>query len=209
MPALGTLPPLPRRTRRIRMLLLLLVVLALAVGRLEMGQSGQQGSFALPGAVRVAPSFYRGGPPSDSDLAALRDDSNVRAVIRVGQPDIAEKAATGGLGQAYLEIQVPPGAAPTLVQLTTIAGFLRGHLARPGVVYLHGDTGEQAVTTAAQLELLRGETLPQVLDGLSAADVRAMSSGQLVAVRSLAAALTGDRSSTTANSYASARPLSW
>ena len=69
--------------------------------------------------------------------------------------------------------------------------------------------GIMAVTTAAMLLLVRGETWPTVTAQLTKTDLQALSADQLVAINQLSSALSRPGSQSPASPYAAARIDRW
>jgi hypothetical protein len=212
--ALGSQAKLGRRQFGFR-----LVLVALAAGVLGGQLSGLidlKGN-ALPAppldATTVAFHLVRGARPADKDLIALRTEYGVKAVVNLSGPNVEERVVTRELALDYVELSLAADAAASASQLTTVVDFVRTHLSKGEVVYLHDDTGHDAsVAMAAMLLLLRGEKLDQVLGTFSAQDRHALSGDQLVALRALgeAKAAQGNGSAVPAsNPYSLVASLRW
>ena len=79
---------------------------------------------------------------------------------------MAEQATAASLGQGYLYLPLPQDASPTRAQQQVLARFMRRYTAGGDSVYLHDDVGGgRAVTTAAMLLLLHGQSWPAVVGG--------------------------------------------
>jgi hypothetical protein len=210
--ALGSAGALGRRQLVFRMILV-----ALAAGVLGGQLSGLidlKGN-ALPAppldATTVAYHLVRGARPADKDLIALRSEYRVTAVVNLTGPSVEERVVARDLGVDYLELSLAADAAPSAAQLTSVADFVRTHLSKGDVVYLHDDTGHDAcVAMSAMLLLLRGDPLDQILAALPAGDRQALSAQQLAALRALAAVKSTRGEAVPANNpFLSAATLSW
>src|SRR5439155_4503410 len=118
---------------------------------------------------------------------ALRSDYGVRAVVNLTGPNVEERVVARDLALDYVELSLAADAAASAAQLTTVVDFVRTHLSRGEVVYLHDDTGHDAcVAMSAMLLLVRGEPLDPVLAALSQQDRQALSGQQVAALHDLA-----------------------
>jgi hypothetical protein len=213
-PALGGFAKLGRRQTIVR-IVLVLVALAVLGGQVTgLFPLVRKGTPVAPlGATTVASDLMRGGQPADADLIALRDQYRIRAVVNLAGTDVAERAVAQDLDMGYLELEIPPDAAPTAAQLGRIVAFLRTYVERRQVVYLHDLSGrEWSVVTSAMLLLLRGDGLDQVLAAFPAADRSAITAAQLTALRDVAAAKAAHGAGSavpSGNRYAAAGRLTW
>jgi hypothetical protein len=143
-----------------------------------------------PAVQAVASGLLIGGTPSDADLQNLADGYRVDAVVNLDAPSVAEQVTATSLHQAYLYLPLSAGMSPTWAQLRVLAGFMRRYTARGGSVYLHDDVGGgRAVTTAAMLLLLRGQTWSAASAEITTPDLDSLSDGQWLAVERLEDAL--------------------
>ncbi|GEL17314.1 hypothetical protein [Pseudonocardia asaccharolytica] len=192
-PALGAVAPLGRRRVLARAGLLLgLLVLAMlvrATGVLH-PDPGPDALPPLPAAAKVVPGLLRAGAPTETDLVLLRDTFAVRGVVVIGAASVEEQAVVPALGMRLLQLDVAEGAAPTAAQVQQLDAFVRSVRAEgPGVVFMHDASGTGPVVVAAAMEqLVAGRPLPEVLAGLSAAELDGLSAAQLQALRDAARA---------------------
>jgi hypothetical protein len=168
----------------------LTLILVLGLARLLVSVGVIQVSSLRPAVQTVAPGLVVGSAPGDADLQDLASDFRVDGVVDLDAPSVAEQAAAASLGQGYLHLPLPPDASPTRAQLQVLARFMRRYTARGDSVYLHDDVGGgRAVTAAAMLLLLRGQSWPAVTAKLTTAELASLSAGQREAIRRLEAAL--------------------
>jgi hypothetical protein len=212
--ALGSQSRLRRRQVGFRLVLVALVAGVLG-GQLS-GLVDLKGN-AVPAppldATTVAFHLVRGAHPADKDLIALRTEYGVKAVVNLTGPNVEERVVTRELALDYVELSLAPDAAASASQLTTVVDFIRTHLSKGEVVYLHDDTGHDAsVAMSAMLLLLRGERLDRVLATFSEQDRQALSGEQLAALRALAeakAAQSDGSAGPAGNPYGPVASLSW
>ena len=189
-PAIGAWDPLPGHIRRRRGAVALTLMLVLGLARLLVSVGVIQVSSPRPAVQTVAPGLVIGGAPSDADLQDLASGFRVDAVVNLDAPSVAEQATAASLGQGYLYLPLPEDASPTRTQLQVLAGFMRRYTAGGRSVFLHDDVGGgRAVTTAAMLLLLRGQSWPAVSAEMTTAELAALSDGQRLAIKRLEAAL--------------------
>jgi hypothetical protein len=189
-PAIGPGGRLPRRALIRRYALALALILLLGVAKMLIAPGTSVGSMIQPGRV-VTPGLIIGAAPTDTELQELAADLQVDAVVNLGAPSVAERAAATSLHQAYLYLAVAQGDAPTLAQLRLVAGFVRRYTGRGGWVYLHDDVdGGRAETTAAMLLLWRGQPWSAVSAQLTPAARGSLSKDQRLALDRLRSALT-------------------
>jgi hypothetical protein len=198
-------PVLIRRSAVAIGLLVLLVLAKLLVSHLETGPP----ALTAPSRV-VATGLDIGGAPSDQDLEYLAASLRVDGVVNLGGPSVAEQVTAASVHQSYLSLAVPPGAAPTWGQLRVLAGFMRRRTVDGGSVYLHDDVGGgRAVAAADMLLLLRGEAWPAVSRGMTTAELRSLSNGQLLAINQLISGLDPIGPAPVGTPYAAARLDPW
>jgi hypothetical protein len=189
-PAIGAGIALPRRIRLRRGAVVLTLILLLGLAKVLISTGIIQVSSPRPAVQTVVPGLFIGGTPSDADLQNLADGYQVDAVVNLDAPNVAERATTASLHQAYLYLPLSAGMSPTSAQLRTLASFMRRYTARGGWVYVHDDVGGgRAVTTAAMLLLLRGQTWSAASAEITTADLDSLSDGQRLAVKRLEDAL--------------------
>ena len=188
----------------------LLLLLGLAKYVVASREVGPDSLSALPGGRSVTAGLDIGGEPSDYDLQALAESYGVAGVVNLAGPNVAEQATMASLHQSYLRVALPPGAAPTWLQLREVASFLRSHTERGATVYLHDEVGGgRAVVTAEMLLLLRGEPSSAVLQGITTAERESLNKRQMLAIKQLTNALDRNSGSSTGNPYAGARLDRW
>jgi O-antigen/teichoic acid export membrane protein len=179
-PSIGSVSRIPRRSALARLGLLA----ALPVAGLAARVSGVLGHHvstlpALPDVAVVQPGVIRSGQPEEPDFVRIRDDYGVRAVVSIDGrndfilSDIEEQAVVQNLGMGYLQLNVPDGAAPTVMQVYAVAELIR--TTRPAthvpqnLILLHDQTGRgPVVLLAAMVQILDHRPLGSVLDGLPA-----------------------------------------
>lgn len=211
-PAIGGGGRLPRKIlgRRGAMVLALVILLGLTKHVVSARAVGPDSLSALPGGHSVTAGLDVGGQPSDLDLQALADSYRVDGLANLGGVSVAEEVTAAALHQAYLRLNVAPGAALTWVQLKTLATFMRTETANGSTVYVHDDTGGGRVVAAADMLLLvRGRSWSAVRTGMTASQQNSLSIAQLQALKELVSALHQGRSSMTMNPYAAARLEPW
>ena len=131
-----------------------------------------------------------GSAPADSDLAEFAAVLRVDGVVNLAAPSVAEQVTAASLHQVYLYLPVPPGMAPTSAQLRRLAGFVRRHTERGAWVYVHDDVGgARAVTAAAMLLLLRGQTWTAVSAEITPPGLKSLGEQQRLALERLRSAL--------------------
>lgn len=189
-PAIGASSLFPGRVRLRLGTVVLALILLLGLAKLMVSAGVIQVSSLRPAVQAVAPGLVVGGAPSDADLEDLAADFRVRGVVNTDEPSVAEQVTAASLHQGYLSMPLPEDASPTRAQLHVLAGFLRRYTARGGRVYLHDDVGGgRAVTTAAMLLLLRGQSWPAVSAEMTTTDLGSLSGGQRLAIKGLETAL--------------------
>jgi hypothetical protein len=189
-PAIGAGGALPGRVRLRRGAVVLTLILLLGLAKVLVSTGIIQVSSLRPDVQAVAPGLLIGGAPSDADLQDLADGYRVDAVVNLDAPSVAEQVTAASLHQAYLYLPLSAGMSPAWAQLRVLVGFMRRYTARGGWVYLHDDVGGgRAVTTAAMLLLLRGQTWPAASAQMTAAELLSLSDGQWLAVKRLDDAL--------------------
>jgi hypothetical protein len=161
----------------------------------------------------VASGLVMGPVPTDTDLQQLQLGLRVDGVINLAGPSVAESATVASLHQAYLYLPLTSGTAPTWAQLRDLAGFVRRYRERGDWVYMHDDTGgARAVTTAAMLLLLDGQTWAAMSAQLTPAGFGSQDEQQRLALEELNSALhpAGPKNrSSSGNPYAAARLEPW
>jgi protein-tyrosine phosphatase len=133
-------------------------------------------------------------------------------VINLAGPSVAESATVASLHQAYLYLPLTSGTAPTWAQLRDLAGFVRHYRQRGAWVYMHDDTGgARAVTTAAMLLLMNGQTWAAMSAQLTPAGLGSQDEQQRVALEELNSALhpVGPKDRQSGNPYAAAQLEPW
>ena len=185
-PAIGAGDALSGRIRLRRGAVVLTLILLLGVAKVLVSSGVIQVSSPRPEVQAVVPGLFIGGTPSDSDLQNLADDYRVDAVVNLDAPSVAEQVTAASLHQGYLYLPLSAGMSPTTAQLRDLAGFMRKYTARGNWVYLHDDVGGgRAVTTAAMLLLLRGQTWSAMSAEITTAGLDLLSNGQRLAVKQL------------------------
>ena len=189
-PAIGAGGRLPRWVLVRRYALALAVVLLLSLAKILIAQRAISVVSVTPPDRVMASGLLTGAAPTDTDLEELAADLGVDGVVNLAEPSVAEQVTAASLHQAYLYLAVAPGAAPTRAQLRYLAGFVRRHTERGASVYLHDDVGgPRAVTTAAMLLLLRGQTWATVSAEVTPAELRLLGEHQRLALERLRSAL--------------------
>ena len=206
--AIGPGGRLSRRILVRRYAFALTVVLLLGLGKLLIAQQVVSVETAAASDRVVASGLVIGAAPADSDLQELSADLRVDGVVNLGVPSVAEQVTVASLHQAYLYLPLPAGAAPTWTELRDLAGFVRRYRERGDWVYMHDDTGgARAVTTAAMLLLLDGQTWAAMSAEMTPAGLGSVSEPQRLALDQLNSALHHSRSA--GNPYAAARLEPW
>lgn len=209
-PAIGASGRLPRRAIVGRSAAALALVLLLAGAKLLVSHLVVTPVTMGPPDYVIAAGLDIGAAPGDAAMQEMATYFHVVAIINLDSPNVAEQATAASLHQTYLYLPVAPDMAPSLAQLRIMAGFMRTNTARGGSVFVHDDVGGgRAVTTAAMLLLVRGETWPRVTAQLTKTDLQALSADQLVAINQLSSALRRPGSQSPANPYAAARIDRW
>jgi len=207
-PAIGAGGRLPGRVLACRCALALALVLLLGLAKILIAQQAINAVTVPPPDRVVTPGLLIGTAPTDTDLEELA--AEVRGVVNLAAPSVAEQVTAASLHQAYLYLAVPPGAALTWAQLRELAGFMRRHTERGGWVYLHDDVaGSRAVTTAAMLLLLRGQTPAAVSAEITQPGLQSVDEHQRLALERLWSALHQAGRSPAGNPYAAARIEPW
>lgn len=189
-------------------LLILLVLVKHAVTARQTG--GADPLASLPGGRTLSAGLDIGGTPTDYDLEGLSGSYRVDGVINVAGPDVAERVTTSSLQLAYLQLTIAPGAAPSLAQLHTLAGFMHGYGSGGENVYLHDEAGGgRAVAAAAMLLLVHGGSWPAIRAEFTAGELSSLSPGQAHAIGELASALRSGGRSGHGNPYSGARVYPW
>jgi hypothetical protein len=185
-PAIGAGDALHGRIRLRRGAVVLTLILLLGVAKVLVSKGVIQVSSPRPAIQAIVPGLFIGGTPSDSDLQNLADSYRVDAVVNLDAPSVAEQVTAASLHQGYLYLSLSPGMSPTTAQLRDLAGFMRKYTAKGNWVYLHDDVGGgRAVTTAAMLLLLRGQTWSAMSAEITTAGLDSLSDGQRLAVKRL------------------------
>jgi hypothetical protein len=209
-PAIGAGARLPRWTLVRRYGLALVLLLVLGLGKLLIAQKVISNVSLTPPERVVVSGLLIGPDPADSDLEDFAADLGVDAVVNLAGPDVAEQVTAASLHQAYLYLAVPASAAPTWAQLLELARFMHRYTERGGWVYVHDDAGGPlAVTTAAMLLLLRGQTWPTVSAVITPAALGSLDGPQRLALDRLRSALDRPGRSPAGRPYAAARPEPW
>ncbi len=204
-----------RVSRRIlirRYAVALTVLLLLGVGKIVIQQKEISLNEVAASDHVVATGLVIGPVPTDSDLQQLQLGLQVDGVINLAGPSVAESATVASLHQAYLYLPLTSGTAPTLSQLRRLAGFIGRYRERGAWVYMHDDTGgARAVTTAAMLLLLDGQTWAAMSAQLTPAGLGSLDKRQRLALDDLNSALhpTGPQGRQPGNPYAAARLEPW
>jgi hypothetical protein len=209
-PAIGPNDWLPRRVRLRRGTVALALILLLVLAKVLVSQGIIKIISTTPPLDTVAAGLLVGGAPSDSDLLLMTTDFRVGGIVNLTGPNVAEQVTAASLHQGYLYLPLLPDKAPTWAQLRVLASFMRAHTAGGASVYVHDDVGGgRAVTTAAMLLLLRGQTWPAVSAEITPAEFGSMSTYQQLAIRRLRSALHPNGHSSAGNPYAAARLDPW
>jgi hypothetical protein len=190
--------------------LLLTITLVAAKHVVAARESGQNPLAWLPAGQAVTAGLDIGGAPTDYTLQALAQSNRVDGVVNIGEPDVAEQVAAASLNMAYMHLPMASGAAPTRIQLRTLANFMRSHASGGACVYLHDDAGGgRAVATAGMLLLLRGESWRNVRREMTAGELSSLSASQSTAVEQLTSALHSQGHSQPGNPYSDSRVYPW
>ena len=209
-PAIGAGSRLPGRVLVRRYAFALTLILLLGLGKILVAQRVINVAVLTPPDRAVASGLLIGTAPTDTYLEELAASVQVGGVVNLAAPSVAEQVTAASLHQAYLYLAVPPGAAPTWAQLRRLAGFMRGHTQSGGWVYVHDDVGgPRAVTTAAMLLLLRGQTWAAMSAEITTAGLQSLGEHQLLALERLSSALRQAGRSPAGNPYAKARIEPW
>jgi hypothetical protein len=209
-PAVGGGGRLPRSALIWRGAVALTVVLVLACAKLGVSHGVIKVRTLIPPSRVVAAGLLVGAVPSDSDLRQLASGFDVRGVVNLAAPSVAEQVTAASLHLGYLALPVPDQGSPTWPQLRTLAGFMRTYTAGGASVFLHDDAGGgRAVVTAAMLLLLRGQAWPAVAAELTPAGLKALCDCQLRDLRRLRSALGSTGPENRGNPYAAARLERW
>ena len=210
--AIGPGGRLSRRILIRRYAVALTVLLLLGVGKVVIQQKEISVNEVAASDHVVAPGLVIGPVPTDTDLQQLQLGLQVDGVINLAGPSVAESATVASLHQAYLFLPLTSGTAPTLAQLRELAGFVRQYRERGAWVYMHDDTGgARAVTTAAMLLLLDGQTWAAMSAQLTPAGLGSLDERQRLALGDLNSALhpVGTKGRQPGNPYAAARLEPW
>jgi hypothetical protein len=209
-PAIGAGGRLPRWILVRRYGFALVMILLLGLAKFLIVQKVISVVSLIPPQRVVASGLLIGPDPDDSDLEEFAADLDVGAVVNISGPNVAEQVTAASLHQAYLYLAVPPGAAPTWTQLLELARFMHRHTERGGWVYVHDDAGgPRALTTAAMLLLLRGQTWAAVSAEITPAALGSLDEQQRLALERLRSALYRPGRSPAGNPYAAARLEPW
>src|ERR1700727_1474008 len=185
-PTIGAGDALPGHIRHRRGAVVFTLILLLGVAKVLVSNGVIQVSSPRPAVQTIVPGLFVGGTPSDSDLQNLADGYRVDAVVNLDAPSVAEQVTAASLHQGYLYLSLSPGMSPTTAQLRDLAGFMRMYTAKSNWVYLHDAVGGgRAVTTAAMLLLLRGQTWSAMSTEITTAGLDSLSDGQRLAVKQL------------------------
>jgi hypothetical protein len=211
--AIGPGGRLARRTVGRRYAAALGVLLLLGVGKVVIQQKEISVNQVAASDHVVASGLVIGPVPTDTDLQQLQLGLQVDGVINLAGPSVAESATVASLHRAYLYLPLNAGTAPTWAQLHELAGFVRRYRERGDWVYMHDQTaGTRAVTTAAMLLLLDGQTWAAMSAQLTPAGLGSLDKQQRLALAELNSALhpAGPQSRRPArNPYAAARLEPW
>jgi hypothetical protein len=210
--AIGPGGRLSRRILIRRYAVALTVLLLLGVGKVVIQQKEISVNEVAASDHVVATGLVIGPVPTDSDLQQLQLGLQVDGVINLAGPSVAESATVASLHQAYLYLPLTSGTAPTLTQLRDLAGFIGRYRERGAWVYMHDDTGgARAVTTAAMLLLLDGQTWAAMSAQLTPAGLGSLDERQRLALGDLNSALhpVGTKGRQPGNPYAAARLEPW
>ena len=211
--AIGPGGRLTRRTLVRRYAVALTVLLLLGLGKIVIQQKEISVNEVAAFDHVVASGLVIGPVPTDTDLRQLQLGLRVDGVINLAGPSVAESATVASLHQAYLYVPLTAGTAPTWAQLRDLAGFVRRYRERGDWVYMHDQTaGTRAVTAAAMLLLLDGQTWAAMSAQLTPAGLGLLDERQRLALAELNSALhpAGPESRQPAgNPYAAARLEPW
>ena len=210
--AIGPGGRLSRRTLVRRYAVALTILLLLGVGKIVVQQKEISVNEVAASDHVVATGLVIGPVPTDSDLQQLQLGLQVDGVINLAGPSVAESATVASLHQAYLYLPLTSGTAPTLPQLRDLAGFIGRYRKRGAWVYMHDDTGgARAVTTAAMLLLLDGQTWAAMSAQLTPAGLGSLDERQRLALEDLNSVLhpAGPQGRQPGNPYAAARLEPW
>ena len=189
---------------------LLIVTLVAAKHIIAAREIGRNPLAWLPAGRTVAVGLDIGGAPTDYALQTLTKSNRVDGLVNIGEPDVAEQVAAASLNMTYMHVPVASGAAPTRVQLHTLANFMRSHASGGAYVYLHDDAGGgRVVATAEMLLLLRGEPWQHVQQEMTAGELSSLSPSQSMAVEQLTSALRSLGHSLPGNPYSGSRVYPW
>ena len=189
---------------------LLIITLVTAKHIIAAREIGQNPLASLPAGRTVTVGLDIGGAPTDYALQALTNSNRVDGLVNIGEPDVAEQVAAASLNITYMHLPVDSGAAPTLIQLRTLAKFMRSHASGGAYVYLHDDAGGgRVVATAEMLLLLRGESWKHVQQEMTVGELSSLSASQSMAVEQLASALRSPGHSPPGNPYSGSRVYPW
>ena len=189
-PAIGAGGRLPGRVLVRRYVLALTLLLLLGLAKILIAQKVIGVVTVTPPDRVVTPGLLIGTAPTDTNLEELAAGLQVGGVVNLAVPSVAEQVTAASLHQAYLYLAVPPDAAPTWAQLRYLAGFVRRHTERGAWVYVHDDVGgSRAVTTAAMLLLLRGQTWAAVSAEITPPGLKSLGGHQRLALERLRSAL--------------------
>jgi hypothetical protein len=190
-PAIGPGGRLPRRILVRRYAFALAVLLLLGLGKVAIQQKEISVNEVATSDHVVASGLVIGPDPTDTDLRQLHLGLQVDGVVNLAGPSVAEGVTVASLHQAYLYLALPAAAAPTWAQLRDLAGFVRRYRERGAWVYMHdNDTGgARAVTSAAMLLLLNGQTWAAMSAQMTPAGLGSLDEQQRLALEELSAAL--------------------
>jgi hypothetical protein len=190
--AIGPGGRLTRRTLVRRYAVALSVFLLLGVGKIVIQQKEISVTQVAESDHVVAPGLVIGPAPTDTDLQQLQLGLRVDGVINLAGPSVAESATVASLHQAYLYLPLTAGAAPTWAQLRKLARFVRRYRERGDWVYVHDQmagAGGRALTAAAMLLLLDGQTWTAMSAQLTPAGLGSLDERQRLALEQLGSAL--------------------
>jgi hypothetical protein len=210
-PAIGPGRRLSRRILVRRYAFALTVLLLLGLGKVVIQQKEISVNQVAPSDHVVASGLVIGPAPTDTDLQELHLGLRVDGVVNLAGPSVAEGVTVASLHQAYLYLALPTAAAPTLAQLRDLAGFVRRYRERGAWVYMHdNDTGgARAVTAAAMLLLLNGQTWAAMSAAMRPAGLGSLDEQQRLALEQLSSALHPAGGRPSGNPYAAARLEPW
>jgi hypothetical protein len=188
-PLIGTVSKLPRRILLWRSAIALVLVFLLALAKLSVSRLAAGADAERQQGQALAAGLILGGPPTDFELEQLMSSVQVRGVINLGTPSIAEQVTADGLHLAYLYLDMPPEGFPARSQLHVLAGFIQKHTLRGDEVYMNDDgSGDLVLTTAAMLMVMRGWSWSSVSAHMTSTQLHSLSTSQVRAIQQLGSA---------------------